>query len=96
MSNPNIVIMRRIVKLLIFFGIIFTLIFCITWQNVHMYILKRKINDIRVQRNALEKSIYLLNIQLSHLKSRDRIKKIATEGLNMVPVSYKDIKLILY
>ena len=95
MSNPNILIVKRIFKLLIFFGVIFTLVFCITWQNVHMYIVKRKIEEIREQRNELEKSIYLMNVELSHLKSRERIKGIATKELNMVPVSYKDIKLIV-
>jgi hypothetical protein len=61
-----------------------------------MYLIKKKIEEIMVQRNTLEKTIYLMNIELSYLKSRERIKKIASEELNMVPITYKDIKLIVY
>jgi cell division protein FtsL len=61
-----------------------------------MYLIKREIEEIRVQRNELERSIYLMNIELSTLKSRERIKKIATGELDMVPVTYRDIKLIVY
>ncbi len=96
MENTNFRILKRIFKLVIFFGIIFTLLFCVTWQNIHMYLMKREIDEIRVQRNELERSIYLMNIELSTLKSRERMKKIATEELDMVPVTYRDIKLIVY
>ena len=91
-----ILIFKRIFKLVVFFGIIFAVIFCITWQNIHMYLIKKKIEEIMVQRNTLEKTIYLMNIELSYIKSRERIKKIASEELNMVPITYKDIKLIVY
>ncbi len=91
-----ILIFKRIFKLVVFFGVIFAVIFCITWQNIHMYLIKKKIEEIMVQRNALEKTIYLMNIELSYLKSRERIKKIASGELNMVPITYKDIKLIVY
>jgi len=96
MENTNLKILKRIFKLVIFFGIIFTLLFCVTWQNIHMYLMMREIDEIRVQRNELERSIYLMNIELSTLKSRERMKKIATEELDMVPVTYRDIKLIVY
>ena len=96
MRNLNIIMLKRIVKLIIFFGVIFTLFFCITWQNIHMQLVKRRIEEIRVQRNALEKSIYLLNIELSYLKSRERIKAIVSEELNMMPITYRDINLIVY
>ena len=45
---------------------------------------------------CLEKNIYLMNIEFSYLKSRERIKKIAQDELNMVPVTYRDINLIVY
>jgi cell division protein FtsL len=96
MGSTNLTILKRIFKLVIFFGIIFTLLFCITWQNIHMYLMKREIDEIHVQRNELERSIYLINIELSTLKSRERMKKIATMELDMIPVTYRDIKLIVY
>ena len=96
MENTNLKILKRIFKLVIFFGIIFTLLFCITWQNINMHLIKREIEGIRVQRNELERSIYLMNIELSTLKSRERIKRIAIRELDMIPVTYRDIKLIVY
>ena len=88
--------LKRIMKLIIFFAIIFSLLFCITWQNVHMSLLNREIGELTKTRNALEKNIYLMNIEFSYLKSRERIKKIAQDDLNMVPVTYRDINLIVY
>jgi cell division protein FtsL len=96
MGSTNLTILKRIFKIVLFFGIIFTLLFCITWQNIQMYLMKREIDEIRVQRNELERSIYLMNIELSTLKSRERMKKIATTELDMIPVTYRDIKLIVY
>jgi len=96
MGGTNLTILKRIFKIVLFFGIIFTLLFCITWQNIQMYLMKREIDEIRVQRNELERSIYLMNIELSTLKSRERMKKIATTELDMIPVTYRDIKLIVY
>jgi len=96
MGSTNFTILKRIFKIVLFFGIIFTLLFCITWQNIQMYLMKREIDEIRVQRNELERSIYLMNIELSTLKSRERMKKIATTELDMIPVTYRDIKLIVY
>ena len=88
--------LKKIIKLVVFFTIIFALIFCVTWQNVHMSLLNRDIEKLAKKRNELEKSLYLMNIELSKLRSRERIKKIGQEKLDMVPVTYKDIKLIVY
>jgi cell division protein FtsL len=94
--NSSLRIMKRILKLVLFFGIIFTVIFCITWQNIHMYLVKKRMEEIMMKRNALEKTIYLLNMELSYLKSRERITRIATEELKMEPINYRDIRYILY
>ena len=61
-----------------------------------MFTLNRKIEGLTQVRNDLEKSIYLKKMELSHLKSRERIKKIASEELGMVPVTYRDVKVIVY
>ncbi len=89
-------IVKRLVKLTCFIGIIFFLLFCITWQNIHMFTLNKKIEGLTQVRNDLEKSIYLEKMELSHLKSRERIRKIASEELGMVPVTYRDVKVIVY
>ena len=88
--------LKKIIKLVVFFTIIFALIFCVTWQNVHMSLLNKDIEKLAKKRNELEKSLYLMNIELSKLRSRERIKKIGQEKLDMVPVTYRDIKLIVY
>ena len=90
------VIFKKIVKLILLFGVIFSVLFCVTWQSIHLYIINLRIDELTRIKNELEKTLYLKNIELSSLKSRERIKRIATEELNMVPVSYRDIKLILY
>jgi hypothetical protein len=61
-----------------------------------MFTLNRKIEGLTQVRNDLEKSIYLKKMELSHLKSRERIKNIASEELGMVPVTYRDVKVIVY
>jgi cell division protein FtsL len=94
--NGSLNVLKRMAKLVLFFGVLFTVIFCITWQNVNMHLARKKMEEIMVKRNELEKTIYLLNIELSYLKSRERIKRIAIEDLNMEPISYKDIKYIVY
>ena len=88
--------LKKIIKLVVFFTIIFALILCVTWQNVHMSLLNKDIEKLAKKRNELEKSLYLMNIELSKLRSRERIKKIGQEKLDMVPVTYRDIKLIVY
>lgn len=95
-ERSNVVTLKKIFKLVVFFTIIFALIFCVTWQNVHMYLLNKDIERLAKKRNELEKSLYLMNIEFSKLRSRERIKKIGQEKLDMVPVTYKDIKLIVY
>lgn len=94
--NGSLNILKRMAKLVLFFGVLFTVIFCITWQNVNMHLARKKMEEIMMKRNAMEKTIYLLNIELSYLKSRERIKRIATEDLNMEPIGYRDIKYIVY
>ena len=96
MERSNAETLKKIIKLVVFFAIIFALIFCVTWQNVHMTLLNKDLERLAKKRNELEKSLYLMNIELSNLRSRERIKEIGQEKLDMVPVTYKDIKLIVY
>ncbi len=95
-ERPNAVTLKKILKLVVFFTIIFDLIFCVTWQNVHMYLLNKDVERLAKKRNELEKSLYLMNIEFTKLRSRERIKRIGLEKLDMVPVTYRDIKLIVY
>lgn len=95
-ERSNAVTLKKILKLVVFFTIIFALIFCVTWQNVHMYLLNKDVERLAKKRNELEKSLYLMNIELTKLRSRERIKRIGLEKLDMVPVTYRDIKLIVY
>jgi len=95
-SSVNSRIIIKTLKLLLFFSVVFILLFCITWQNIHMYLLDKEIENLTQKRNDLEKEIYLKNIVLSKLSSREKIKKIAEYELGMIPVSYKDVKLIVY
>jgi cell division protein FtsL len=88
--------MRRMIKLTCFFAVLFFLLFCITWQNMHMFTLNRRIDELTVQRNDLERSIYLKNMELAALQSRDRVKGIAIEELGMIPITYRDVKIIVY
>jgi cell division protein FtsL len=89
-------IIRRMIKLTCFFTVLFFLLFCITWQNMHMFTLNRRIDKFTEERNDLERSIYLKNMELTTLRSRDRVKSIATEELGMIPITYKDVKIIVY
>ena len=95
LMNHSIVI-RRIFKLMVLFTVIFAVLFCIAWQNIQLYMMNRNIKSLVKKRNELEKSIYLLNMKLSTLKSRERMRKIAVGKLHMVPITSKDIKLIVY
>jgi cell division protein FtsL len=88
--------MRRMFKLTCFFAVLFFLLFCITWQNMYMFRLNRRIDELTVQRNDLERSIYLKNMELATLQSRERVKHIATESFGMIPITYKDVKIIVY
>lgn len=87
---------KRMLRITCFFAVIFTLLFCVTWQNIDMYLLNRKITELTKKRNELEKSIYLKRMELSTLQSRQRIKRIAEEQLDMEPVTYRDVKVIIY
>ncbi len=87
---------KRMLRITCFFAVIFTLLFCVTWQNIDMYLLNRKITELTIKRNELEKSIYLKRMELSTLQSRQRIKRIAEEQLDMEPVTYTDVKVIIY
>jgi len=61
-----------------------------------MFTLNRRIDELTEERNDLERSIYLKNMELATLRSRDRVKGIATEELGMIPITYKDVKIIVY
>jgi len=89
-------IMRRMIKLTCFFAVLFFLLFCITWQNMHMFSMNRRIDELTARRNDLERSIYLQNMELAALQSRDRVKEIATEEMGMIPITYKDVKIIVH
>ena len=89
-------IMRRMIKLTCFFAVLFFLLFCITWQNMHMFSMNRRIDELTARRNDLERSIYLKNMELAALQSRDRVKDIATEEMGMIPITYKDVKIIVH
>ena len=45
-DRSSVVTLRKIFKLVVFFTIIFALIFCVTWQNVHMYLLNKDIEKL--------------------------------------------------
>jgi cell division protein FtsL len=96
MNEGSAVILNRVLKLVLFFLIVFSLIFFVTWQNVKMYLLQRELDALSRKRSSLQKSLYLKGGELSVLQSRDRIRRIALGELGMVPVSYKDIRLIVY
>jgi cell division protein FtsL len=89
-------IVRRLIKLTCFFAVLFFLLFCITWQNMHMFNLNRRIDELTERRNDLERSLYLKNMELASLQSRNRIKAIATDEMGMLPITYKDVKIIVY
>ncbi len=96
MIDTNISIIKKIVKLTLFIGIVFSLLFCITWQSVHLYLMNLRIEKLAQKKKALEKTVYLKNMELSSLKSRDRIEGIAVEEFGMTPITYYDVKLIVY
>ncbi len=95
-DDVNLRIVKRLVKLTCFIAVLFTLFFCITWQNIQVQNMNRKLKELSRVRNELEKSIYLKNLELSGLISRERMRKIAVEELGMVPITYRDVKVIVY
>jgi cell division protein FtsL len=96
MRGNNWIILKNIVKLVMFFGVIFSVLFCVTWQSIYLYLINLRIDELTKRKNALEKTLYLKSIELSALKSRERISKIAREQLEMIPITYSDVKLIIY
>lgn len=89
-------IIRRMFKLMLFIGIGALLLFFITWQNLRVYLLEREINELIKQKSRLEEDIYIDTLKLSEIASRKKIKKMAVEELGMVPVTYRDVKIIAY
>jgi len=96
MSSVNKVIIKKIFKLTVFFGVLFSLLFCVTWQSIHDYILNLRINELTKKKHELEKTLYLKNVEISSWKSPERIRRIAIEQLGMSPITYNDVKLIIY
>jgi cell division protein FtsL len=96
MREINGIIFKNILKLILFFGVIFSVLFCVTWQSIHLYLINLRIDELTRKKNELEKTLYLKNIELSSLKSRERIRQFALEQLEMTPVTYGDVKLIIY
>jgi len=89
-------LIKRIFKLIVFIGVGAMLLFFITWQNLKVYLLEREINKLVKEKSHLEEEIYLDTLKLSEIASRKKIKEIAVEEFGMVPVTYRDVKLIAY
>jgi len=96
MNSVNKVIIKKIFKLTVFFGVLFSLLFCVTWQSIHDYILNLRINELTKKKHELEKTLYLKDVEISSWKSPERIRRIAIEQLGMSPITYNDVKLIIY
>ena len=96
MKETNWIIFKNIVKLILFFGVIFSVLFCVTWQSINLYLINLRIDELTKRKNELEKTLYLKNIELSSLKSRERIRLFALEQFEMTPITYSDAKLIIY
>lgn len=95
-NDTNYRMVRRILKLTCFVALLFTIFFCITWQNIQVYNLNRRLKELSGIRDEVERSIFLKNVELSGLVTRERMKKIAVEELRMVPITYRDVKIIVY
>jgi len=87
---------QRKIKLFLVVAVVFSLIFCVARQNVSMFLSERKLEELASRRADLEKSVYLMNVELSSLRSRERMKRIAQEQLNMIPITPGDVRLIVY
>jgi cell division protein FtsL len=96
MSCVTRIIVKKVLKLTVFFGVLFSLLFCVTWQSVHQYLLNLKIDELTRKKHELEKTLYLKKVEISAWTSRERIRRIATAELGMSPITYKDVKLIIY
>jgi hypothetical protein len=95
-NDINYRMVRRLLKLTCFVALLFTIFFCITWQNIQVYNLNRRLKELSRVRNEVERAIFLKNVELSGLISRERMKKVAIEELKMVPITYRDVKIIVY
>jgi cell division protein FtsL len=84
----------RLVKITLLVSVV--LLFCVTWQNVQIHLLESNVHARARIRNELENELYRKKLELMELESRDRIREIAVNELNMVPVTYRDVKVILY
>lgn len=96
MSSVNMVIIKKMFKLMLFFGVLFSLLFCVTWQSIHDYLLNLRIDELTREKHELEKTLYLKNVERSSLKSRERIRQIAVGQLGMSPITYNDVRLIIF
>lgn len=90
------VIIKKMFKLMLFFGVLFSLLFCVTWQSIHDYLLNLRIDELIKEKHELEKTLYLKNVEISSLKSRERIRQIAVDQLGMSPITYNDVRLIIF
>lgn len=82
-------------KITVVLGGLLLLLFLVTWQNVQLYELKRRVQERSRYRNALEKELYLKRIEVADLESRERVGKAAREA-GMEPITYRDVKIIVY
>jgi cell division protein FtsL len=96
MSGITGIIVKKVLKLTVFFGVLFSLLFCVTWQSINQYLLNLRIDELTRKKHELEKTLYLKNVEISSWTSRERIRVVATEQLGMSPITYKDVKLIIY
>jgi len=96
MSGVTGIIVKKVLKLTVFFGVLFSLLFCVTWQSINQYLLNLRIDELTRKKHDLEKTLYLKNVETSAWTSRERIRNIAIKELGMSPITYRDVKLIIY
>lgn len=96
MAGVEKAVTKRIFKLVLFIGVGAMLLFFITWQNLRVYLLERKINELVKQKSHLEEQIYIDTLKLSEIASRESVRNVAVQELGMIPVTYRDVKLIAY
>jgi hypothetical protein len=86
----------RLLKITLLVSVVCLLLFCVTWQNVQIHLLESRVEARMRVRNELENRLYQKKLELMELESRDRIRDIAVHELDMEPVTYRDVKVILY
>ncbi len=57
MEEGNAGILNRLLKLVFFFTVLFSLVFCVTWQNVKMYLLQRELEELAITDSTAVASI---------------------------------------